>query len=102
MTEMTEIRARITVPDLPCDDDEQWEPLAEALERDHGEYGPILAWERDDLVAVVSMDATDRAHAAQVLVGAVTDSLHRAGLGDRYPMAIELEVIAEPEPPAVK
>ena len=30
MPEMTEIRARIAVPDLPCDDDEQWEPLAEA------------------------------------------------------------------------
>ena len=55
MTEMTEIRARITVPDLPCDDEERWEPLADALERDHGEYGPILAWERDDLVAVLSL-----------------------------------------------
>ena len=100
MTEMTEIRARITVPDLPCDDDEQWEPLAEALERDHGEYGPILAWERDDLVAVLSMAATDRAHAAQVLVGVVTDSLHQAGLGDRYPTAIELEEVAELKPAA--
>ena len=101
MTEMTEIRARITVPDLPCDDEQQWEPFADALERDHGEFGPILAWERDDLVTVLSMDATDRAHAAQVLVSAVIDSLRRAGLGDRYPTAIELEEVAELKPAAI-
>ena len=101
MTLMTEIRARITVPDLPCDDEQRWEPLADALERDHGAFGPILAWERDDLVTVLSMDATDRAHAVQVLVGAVTDSLHRAGLGDRFPTAIELEEVAELKPAAV-
>jgi len=101
MTEMTEIRARITVPDLPCDDEQQWEPFADALERDHGDFGPILAWERDDLVTVLSMDATDRAHAAKVLVGVVTDSLQQAGLGDRYRTAIELAEVAELKPPAV-
>ena len=101
MTEMTEIRARITVPDLPCDDEQQWEPFADALERDHGDFGPILAWERDDLVAVLSMDATDRAHGALVLVGAMIDPLHQAGLGDRYPTAIELEEVGELKPAAV-
>jgi len=92
-----EFRVYITVPNLPVEPDSVWQPLAEALERDHSELGPVIGWHGDDAEVVVSTDADDEAHAAGIATAAVGAALHAAGLGERYPSAIEIEPISTPQ-----
>lgn len=84
----------LTIPDLPLVNDEgPWEPLGEILDHDYGEFGPVLTWSGGgrDLVVIIGVDAENEAEATRLGVGVVSDALQRAGLGDHYPSAVEVE-----------
>jgi hypothetical protein len=93
-----EYRLYITIPDLAVSDQERWQPLIAQLEERHGDLGPIIGWADGNAEVVVSMEADSEAHAVQHAVEAVAESLHRVGLGDHYPAAVEVETQPEPVP----
>ena len=89
---MTEYRLWITVPDLPLEQEQGWEPLIEFLERRHGELGPVLSWDGEGgATVVIALDSDSEAHAARTGVDVIADALHRTGLGSRYPQLVEVE-----------
>jgi hypothetical protein len=92
---MPEYRAWITIPGLPIEPDHASLALHRALDRDHGELGPILGGDADGVQVVLSTNATDPAAAAGKLHAAVLHSLRVAGLEHLYPSAIELELADE-------
>lgn len=93
MSIMPEYRAWITIPGLPIEPDEASFALASALDRDHGDLGPILGGSSEAVQVVLSTEAADPATAAGELHAAVVDSLRVAGLAHLYPSAIELELV---------
>lgn len=95
-----EYRAWISIPGLPHDGD-TWEPVIEALERDHDELGPVIAWSDTDIATIVmSTDTIDEATAAATMTAAVSEALHAAGLGRLYPTRIELALADDDRPQA--
>jgi hypothetical protein len=85
-----EYRAWISVPGLPLEAEQRWEPLIERLEREHHDYGPILAWEADGAQVVLSTDAPSEAIAARDLYHAVAESLRATGLSELYPTRVAI------------
>lgn len=86
-----EYRLWITIPDLPLDDEDRWEPLARCLELEFSDFGPVFTWTEDHLVAIIALDAGSEAEAALLGVGIIADALQRVGLSDRYPIALDVE-----------
>jgi hypothetical protein len=86
-------RLWITVPGLPWTDEERWAPFIGSLEDRYFELGPILGWEGDTAVVVVSLESDSEAHAAARAVDAVADALYATGLGSRYPSSVEIEAV---------
>ena len=99
MDEM-EFRARIEVPGLPVEEESRWQPLIERLESKFGDFGPVLSWEGDSVIVVISTQAVDRGAAARELFGAVAESLNSAGLTDAYPVSLEVENVGPRLTPA--
>lgn len=97
MTTAMELRARITVPSVPYDRPDLWEPLIERLERDAGQYGPVLTWtdDWDGLVVTMSADVPSNAHLAVDAVQKVARAIRLENLGDAYPSKIEIEPAEE-------
>lgn len=93
-----EFRAWITVPGLPFDAEERWEPFIGHLEREHAEHGPILGWDGDVAHVVVSMDARSDSAAARQLCAVVGESLRAVGLGDVRPSVASVEPVSLDEP----
>jgi hypothetical protein len=93
-----EYRATITVHrPRPISRDEYTAVLA-ALERSHGELGPVGGGgERDTAVFVMSSDRYDLpAPAAGEMIDAVVDALEDVGMADAWPVNLDLEVV-EPD-----
>lgn len=90
---MPEFRARIAVAGLDVEDEDRWMALADALERHHGEKGPVLGWDGDGLEVVFAVDAADETEAGTVMADAVADSLANAGLGELRPGRVEIELV---------
>jgi hypothetical protein len=88
-----EYRAWISVPGLPVEAAQRWEPLIERLEHEHGEFGPILAWEHDGAQLVLSTDAPNEAVAARDMYHAVAESLRATGLAELYPARVEIVAV---------
>ena len=95
-----EYRARIEVPELPVEDESRWGPLMDRLVGDCGEFGPVLSWEGDSVLVVMSTEAADRSTAARRLFDAVTECLVSVGLSDLYPVSVEVELADEELAPA--
>lgn len=85
-----ELRAWITVPGLPFDRDDAWVPVIKHLEQ-RNDYGAVIGWTDEGAQFVLSTDADDPAHAADILTHAVTDALRATGHGDLYPAGVEIE-----------
>lgn len=93
-----EHRTWLTIPNIPFENESVWEPIITALERDHGDLGPVISFEADgSATIVVASDATDAANAARESVAAVVDTLRSVGRGDLYPAAVAVEVVAADE-----
>lgn len=92
-----EYRMWITVPDLPFEPEERWEPFGRDLDKRHAELGPILSWDGSNAVVILLVDSESEATAAQVAFDAVSDSLRQTGLADHYPAHVEVEHVDEPE-----
>ena len=93
-----EHRIWLTIPNLPFDDEQAWEPIITALEREHGELGPTISFEPDGSATIVVADDTpDAAHAARGAIAAVIDTLRAVGRDDLYPTAVEVEVVSVDE-----
>lgn len=95
-----EYRARIAVPDLPVEDEPRWGPLIDHLEAEFGGFGPVLSWEGDSMLVVMSTETNDRSTAARTLFDAVADSLSSVGLVDYYPASVEVLVADDHLTPA--
>jgi hypothetical protein len=93
-----EHRVWLTIPNLPFTAEQAWEPIITALERDHGELGPVISFEADGSATIVVADDTpDAAHAARGAVAAVVDTLHSLGRGDLYPTAVKVQPVPADE-----
>lgn len=91
---------RVTVPGLPVDDEETWEPFLSRLEEDHGEFGPIMTWtggypEWPDGVVVLATDADNEEDAVNQLVGVVRQGLKDSGLTEHAPTDVEVELVVD-------
>ena len=95
-----EYSARIEVPGLPVEDEARWGPLADRLEADFGQFGPVLSWEGMSVLVVMSTEATDRSTAARDLFDAVAECLSSVGLSDFYPVSVEVEAAEDRFAPA--
>jgi hypothetical protein len=92
-----EYRLWITVPDLPFEAEERWEPFIRRMEKDHQNLGPVLTWDGEGgTIVIVAVDTDNEAHAVAQGIEAVADALNAAGLGDHYPASVEIE-LAESE-----
>ncbi|MCP9490251.1 MAG: hypothetical protein MSC31_10300 [Solirubrobacteraceae bacterium MAG38_C4-C5] len=93
-----EHRTWLTILNLPFDDEQAWEPIITALEREHGELGPTISFEPDGSATIVVADDTpDAAHAARGAVAVVIDALRAVGRGDLYPTAVEVALVSSDE-----
>jgi hypothetical protein len=92
-----EFRARITVEGLPFDNEDRWTPIIDALQRDPGDFGPIISWTDNVAHFVLSADADDHAAAADTMTHAVAEALRDAGAADLYPSHVEIEPADELE-----
>lgn len=95
-----EIRARLTIPGIPYDRPDLWEPFIERLEADAAGHGPVLAWTEDwqGAIIIMSAEAQSPSLLAEACFGEVTRALQAVGLDDTYPAAIELEPAEDLEP----
>ena len=92
-----EYRLWITVPAMPFEAEELWEPFIERMETRHGKLGPVLTWDgKGGTIVIVSADTDNEAHAVAKGVDAIAEALNATGLGDHYPASVEIE-LAEPE-----
>ena len=85
-----ELRARITIPNVPVEAEHLWERLIERLERDTSHLGPVLSWDGRPAVIVMGNDAASYRDAAAAYFNAVTDALAAEGI-DTFPTAVEIE-----------
>mgnify|MGYP001078739122 CR=1 FL=1 len=92
-----ELRAWITVPGLPFETEDRWLPFIRHLEQRHAEeLGPVLTWDGDAAVVIISGDVDDAAELVDRGVRAVTNALHALGLGDCHPTSIDVEPADDP------
>lgn len=94
-----EYRATVTVQRPHPISPEEYSAVLAALERGHGELGPVGGGgSRDTVVFVLSTDHHDLpAHAAGEMIDAVIDALGNARLADAWPVKVELEAVAPDE-----
>lgn len=92
-------RVYLTIPNLPLEPEEAWEPLIETLERDAAELGPVIGWDGDDAHVIVAADAPDPTAATRIAVDALADARQRTGQQDRYSLRVEVEHVAEGDRP---
>ncbi len=93
---MREYRLHISVPASPSRRSRVWEPLIGFLETHRGELGPVISWDEERVAVVtVAVDSDDEARAAEICVGAVSDALHRTGLGHLYPRSVEIDPVGD-------
>lgn len=86
-----EFRIHTTLPGLPVEDEEAWEPLIEDLERNHPEFGPVIGWNEGNAQIVLATDAADPAEASRTAMQIITDALRASGLGHLYAAEFEVE-----------
>lgn len=99
MSMPTEYRAWLTVPNLPLEAKDAWEPLIEHLEQHHPELGPIMGWATPAHARLMmAVDADNAAAASGLMTAAPIDSLQATGLGHLHPEHVELQPAEQPEP----
>lgn len=84
-----EFRSGITVHGLSIESEEADELLT-VLERDAGEFGPVLASAEEGTQVVLATDARDRRSAGEELLGVVHRALDGIDQGDRLVTLDEL------------
>lgn len=93
---MREFRLHIRVPGLAFSAESSWGPLIEFLETHRAELGPVISWDEQRVAVVtVAVDSDDAAQATETCVGAVSDALHRTGLGHLYPRSVEIDTVGD-------
>lgn len=91
-----EQRVWISIVDVPFEDESQWAPLVERLERSHPEMGPIASWDDEKtIVIVLCSDAPDRASAAERGTAVVSEAPRACRLGDRMPSVFRVEPVED-------
>ena len=77
-----EYRVWVEISGLLFEQEEKWEQLLRVLERDHGEFGPVISWPDDHSAAVVivAANATSATAASVTLTAVVTEALRVCGL----------------------
>jgi hypothetical protein len=87
-----EFRASIHIPDLDIESDAAGDLLT-ALERLHGDLGPVLDGGGKSLHVVLATDRPTVADAAAEMFAATVDGLSACGLGDRCPDRVAIEPV---------
>jgi len=92
-----EYRLWITVPDLPLEAEATWTPFIKHLEQAHADMGPILSWDGEDAVVVMSTEAVDDVAAGRRGLSAVTEALETAKI-DRHISSLRFDHAESREP----
>ncbi len=86
----------VKVPSLPHTEEWAVNAIVDALEKLHGDLGPVLTWEGDTMVVVLAAEKPDFAAAATTAIEAVRDALRDTGYDATHaPIGVEVEVVYE-------
>ena len=92
-----EYRAFLTIPGLDFDEERNWEPFIERLERRHADLGPVIGFVEGGAEVVLATDSDSEAAVATRTVEIVAESLQAVGLAGLYPRAVEIQPVPDDE-----